>query len=366
MRIASVSCAVLALALPVLSQTTGAPLYNDFTVNGTGSGGTSLVPTSVQGSVSMEVSGMASSAVIGAISPATAIGSIGVGTGTIDIDTNQWSFFVDGTGNFAPGNAWNAFGQTDTTGAWSIAVNGGLPPGLLGHVQYGLANAGYPGGIEVTQAHTITNISIQCLNLANPGPNMDDSTLQVLFQNGMFTFYGVAYPDLWINSNGNITFGAGDTDFTSSEAEMLANAPRLAPCWDDFSPNIAGQITYQEDAATGTVSVAWVGVPHFGAGAGDLNSFCATLELVTGNITVFWDTLDLNGGISVDQIVGISPGGNLSGANNIDLSVPFPGVNAMDAVYEDFGQAAFGVFDLFALTRMWLPAVPGGGPYSVL
>jgi hypothetical protein len=223
----------------------------------------------------------------------------------------------------------------------------------------------YPGGTEITQAHTVSNVANNCTAAANPGPNGDDTSLQVLIQNGLFTFYGVAYTDFWINSNGNITFVAGDTDFTSTEAEMLANNPRIAPCWDDFSPNVAGTVTYQEDPATGTVTVAWNAVPHFAA-TGDANTFCATLDLVAGVITTACDVMGLGNGASIDTLVGIGPGQALSGPNNVDLSVPFPGVNAMDAVYEDFAQGLYGPFDLATQTKTFIPGGgPGTGPYSV-
>ncbi|NRA98122.1 MAG: hypothetical protein HRU14_18160, partial [Planctomycetes bacterium] len=131
MRIAIVSLFLLAIALPVAGQSTGAPLYNDFTVNGTGSGMTSLVTTGVQGSLSMEISGLANSGVIGAIAPAAAIGGVPLGTGTVDINLGLATFFIDATGTLAPNNPWNAFAQTDANGQWSIAVNANLPVGVL-------------------------------------------------------------------------------------------------------------------------------------------------------------------------------------------------------------------------------------------
>ncbi|MAB88936.1 MAG: hypothetical protein CMJ90_05705 [Planctomycetes bacterium] len=365
MKIAITSLMLLVVTVPAMAQTTGTPLYNDFTINGTGSSMPSMVATNIQGGLSMEISGLSGSGVIGAISPTAAIGGVPLGSGTVDISLGQATFFVDATGGLAPNNPWNAFAQTDANGQWSVAVNASLPVGVLGHIQYGIAGPGYPGGTEVTQAHTVTNTALLCAGAANPGPNGDDSTLQVLIQNGLFTFYGTAYSDLWINSNGNITFVAGDTDFTSTEAEFLANNPRIAPCWDDFSPNVAGAITYQEDPATGTVTVVFNAVPHF-ASTGDANTFCAILDLVAGGITMSWDTMGLGLGLSVDTLVGIGPGGGISPANNIDLSAPFPGINATDAVYEDFAQLIYSPFDLALQTKTFFPGGgPGTGPYSV-
>ena len=113
------------------------------------------------------------------------------------------------------------------------------------------------------------------------------------------------------------------------------------------------------------MTVAWNAVPHFAA-TGDANTFCATLDLVAGGITTACDVMGLGNGVSIDTLVGIGPGQNLSGPNNVDLSLPFPGLNATDAVYEDFALLLYSPFDLAFQTKTFFPGGgPGTGPYSV-
>ncbi|MAG58799.1 MAG: hypothetical protein CMJ83_21125 [Planctomycetes bacterium] len=369
MRLFVILC-VLAVS-PLIAQTTGLPFMNDFSVNGQGAGTVSNCNANitVQDSITVDISALPGAGVIGALSQSCSPGSlpIGLGTTTIDIDISTSQIWIDATNLLATGNPLNNFATANAAGAWSFSINAALPVGLLGWFQCAVVGAAYPGGVEMTQAHQVTNISVQCTAQPSTGPTGDDTTVNVVFQSAPFTFYGTTHNDVWINSNGNLTFTAGDTDFTSTQLEFLNDPePRIAPCWDDFSPNAGGSVTYNENVATGQFDVSWINVPHFAAAVGDANSFCASLNLVTGEISLGWDTMGLNGGTSVDQIVGISPGSGLSLANNVDLSLPFAALSVNDAIYEDFSQVAFGAFDLAVNTRLFQPTGgPGAGPYQV-
>jgi hypothetical protein len=41
----------------------------------------------------------------------------------------------------------------------------------------------------------------------------------------------------FLNSNGNITFGGGDTDFTPTVPEFRTNLPKIAVAWADLNPD---------------------------------------------------------------------------------------------------------------------------------
>ena len=62
----------------------------------------------------------------------------------------------------------------------------------------------------------------------------DSSAFDVPFT---FTFYGAAQPRGFVNSDGNITFGEGDSASTDrSVTRFLAGAPRLSPFFADLDP----------------------------------------------------------------------------------------------------------------------------------
>lgn len=245
----------------------------------------------------------------------------------------------------------------------SIVVPVTLPTGVVACGQQGVVDPGHPDAFRLSQCSQGTGVMQTCVNsptAINTGAG-DDTSFAYTFVGGAFTFYGVAYTDCYVNSNGNITFTSGSTDFSETEGELLSMQPRIAPCWNDWSPNIAGSVLVEEVA--GIVSTTWYQVPEFGNPT-SIGSFCATLDLVTATIVTSCDGMSIQG--SNNSIIGISPGGGLSGPNNIDLTMgPNLGLMANDALYEDFSQGAFGGFDAAFSSFTWLPsgATIGAGPY---
>ena len=63
----------------------------------------------------------------------------------------------------------------------------------------------------------------------------DDDSEEVAFGFD-FPFAGSIYNSVWVNSNGNLTFGENDFDWTESTGEFLDGPPRIAALWDDLSP----------------------------------------------------------------------------------------------------------------------------------
>jgi len=70
----------------------------------------------------------------------------------------------------------------------------------------------------------------------------DDSNSAALPLGFTFTYNGVAYTQICVSSNGYIWLGgvAGLADFSPTEAELLAQAPRICPMWTDLNPGAAG------------------------------------------------------------------------------------------------------------------------------
>ena len=82
-----------------------------------------------------------------------------------------------------------------------------------------------------------------------------------------FPFYGDTYRQVFLNSDGNLTFTAGD-DASSGRTvgRMTGGPPRISPLFDDLDPSqSAGSVRFF--AGAGYVVFSWVSVPEYGPGA---------------------------------------------------------------------------------------------------
>ncbi len=100
---------------------------------------------------------------------------------------------------------------------------------------------------------------------------------------------------LFLNSNGNVTFGVGSTDFSPTVPEFRSGPPRIAPAWADLDPEsraVDGIVSTFPVQALGFANinafrVRWINVPEFintdlddtneGALCGSSNTFAVTL-----------------------------------------------------------------------------------------
>ncbi len=63
----------------------------------------------------------------------------------------------------------------------------------------------------------------------------DDATVPVALARP-FSFQGQAHSSVFVNSNGSLSFGAGDTSFLATVPAFLAGPPRISPLWTDLDP----------------------------------------------------------------------------------------------------------------------------------
>ena len=178
----------------------------------------------------------------------------------------------------------------------------------------------------------------------------DDWSVQSV--SGGFPFDGTVYNEITINSNGYVMLGnVPGSDFSDSEAELLAQGPRIAMCWDDWSPQNAatgGGVFFDDDGVR--ACIVFMGVPAFGS----TTRFC-NMELVlwaSGRIDFFYDLSMTVPNTSC--IVGISEGGGAS-PNALDLST-FPSLPGSTG-YELFVANSF---DLRGRTIAFTPLAAGG------
>jgi uncharacterized protein (TIGR03437 family) len=159
----------------------------------------------------------------------------------------------------------------------------------------------------------------------------DDDTRPVSLPFG-FPFFGASYNQIFVNSDGNLTFGFGDKASTDrSLGRMTAGPPRIAPLFDDLDPSkTAGGVRVL--AAASRVVVTWAGVPEYTpAGLGASQTFQVRLY-PDGRIEFSYSGINTS-----SAVVGLAPG-NLKGSASL---VSFRNDASSDysaAVAERFGN----------------------------
>jgi len=175
--------------------------------------------------------------------------------------------------------------------------------------------SGFSGGRYVLEIELVDSIE---LTLGD-----DDSVEAPL--GFIFPFQGSAYSSVFVNSNGNLTFGAGDTDFSESVSEFLNGAPRIAPLWDDLSPNNGGTISVE--FGSGEATVIFDSVPEFFATGA--NSFMVNMR-DDGSYTIEYGAIS-----ATDGLAGTTEGGGAADPGESDLSADCP-CDAVGTTYEHF------------------------------
>ncbi len=177
---------------------------------------------------------------------------------------------------------------------------------------------GFSGGRYVMNADVVSGFLL----------DLGDDDFEQVPLGFTFPFNGFNYTDVYVNSNGNLTFGSGDTDFTESVGEFLNDQPRIAPLWDDLSPNNGGQVSVE--FGSGSATVIFENVPEFiSTGA---NTFSVTLN-VDGSYQIDYGALSAS-----DGLAGTTEGGGAADPGETDLSAggPYPKAGT---TYEQFTAA---------------------------
>lgn len=131
----------------------------------------------------------------------------------------------------------------------------------------------------------------------------DDDSEEIALTGGAQVFlYGQAYSSVHVGSNGYITFGSGDSDYTEDFDDHF-DTPRISGWFDDFNPNDGGTYSYQQLADRFVVTCL------------DMNEYGSSDATTTYQVELFF-----NGDIRVsylqientDGIAGLSAGEGLS------------------------------------------------------
>jgi hypothetical protein len=184
-------------------------------------------------------------------------------------------------------------------------------------------------------------------DVGEPLPLGDDDTRSVELPFA-FPFFGAAYTTAFVNSDGNITFGAGDGASTARDlGRLLGGPPRIAPLLADLNPEAGGQVSASA-TAEGLV-VTWSGVPQFDRFGS--NSFQVVLR-PDGSVELSWGAVVAT---IQEGVVGLSPGTGVSEFTPLDLSGI--GVASVSGAFaESFRDAAS--LDVVATARRFYATHP--------
>jgi hypothetical protein len=182
-----------------------------------------------------------------------------------------------------------------------IAESGDYLLAVTTYPDFGLTGAGGSGGRYVLDMSAVDGIFL----------NLGDDDSEEVDLGFSFPYQGGSYTSVFVNSNGNLTFGSGDTDFSESVSELLSDQPRIAPLWDDLSPNQGGIVGVEYGA--GSAIVSFVDVPEFLSAT--TNTFSVTMRS-DGSVTVAYGAVS-----AADGLAGTTPGGSIAGGPGaVDLS----------------------------------------------
>ena len=164
-----------------------------------------------------------------------------------------------------------------------------------------------PGGYRVTRGALPLS--------AGPGtpmPLADDDSREVALPFA-FPFYGRAFDRVFVNSDGNLTFGEGDSASSPRRVGRLVQGPpRIAPLLTDLDPGAGGVIS--TEVTSDRFVVTWRDLPSFESTI--KNTFEAVLY-ADGRIDFVYGAV-LNGNFE-EGVTGIAPGQGQGGLLAVDF-----------------------------------------------
>lgn len=142
----------------------------------------------------------------------------------------------------------------------------------------------------------------------------DDDTQRIALPFA-FPYFNGSYSEVFVNSDGNLTFGAGDEDTASrSLSRAVSGAPRIAALYADFNP-AAAAAEVRAFVLSDRLVVTWDGVPQFGSTR--RQTFQAELRS-DGSIAFHYLSISVN-----EAIVGVFAGSGSPEPDPVDLSDSF-------------------------------------------
>ena len=148
-----------------------------------------------------------------------------------------------------------------------------------------------------------------------------------------FPFFGEKHGDVFVNSDGNLTFGKGDAALRARDLQrFLGESPRIGVLYADLFPGFGSTVEVKQSSKQ--VTITWFDVDAYSVsffGGGSITM--QVLLFDTGIIDIVFQESDIRAGI-----VGISPGGlnDAFQVTLVDYSDNLPLEGAMGAIAEVF------------------------------
>jgi uncharacterized protein (TIGR03437 family) len=182
-----------------------------------------------------------------------------------------------------------------------------------------------------------------------------------------FRFYGQTYRQIWVNSDGNVTFVEGDSASVSKTVGLLAGGPpRIAPLFVDLDPSRPNSRGVRVFSGADRFVVTWESA-EYGSGSRPPQLFQVRL-FPDGSFEFSYPSVNVT-----DAVVGISPGRAAGPAEIVSFlagssdSFPatvaerFSGSDALDSVLlaQRFFQTHDDAYDYLAVyNTIGIPARP--------
>ena len=171
-----------------------------------------------------------------------------------------------------------------------------------------------------------------------------------------FTFFGTAFSNVTIGSNGFLAFNAaGATTFGNAPIPSTGSPNGIvAPFWDDLNPGVGGSVYSKLEgvAPSRRLTVSWIGVPHFSAGGAV--SFQAILREGSDDIVFqYQDVVFGNPGYDFGASATV-------GVENLD------GMEGTQYSYNQPSLADATAFRYYPGPYNRRPVANAGGPYKTL
>ncbi len=295
----------------------------------------------------------------------------GVGVANLSVGS-PLSILING---FDPSNPLGFFlGTINSSGMnfLDAQIPDTVPVGASLTVQGIMQDTSSSSGFRLTAATTISVVAPQMPvgSTVATSASIDDGYQSVTFGAfGSWPFYGVSKTQVFVGSNGYLTFNSGDSSFGESEFGMMTGVPRIALVWDDLLNN-ATSAPVRTSETTTTFTASYEHTVEF---ANSLNGNNFSVQLYqgvgptpAGVFTIYYGSTTMS-----DGLTGISPGAlpapaaGASASSNLSVT-SFSGgsrgsIPAGSALLEKFAFADSGAFlrDTFDLMTL------GGGPARI-
>lgn len=215
--------------------------------------------------------------------------------------------------------------------AWNEVANVNLQPGTIGTDDGG----GGTHGSAITGDGNLIDVGGTAL------PTNDDGSSQVdmsaVFENGL-NFFGTNYDasEIFVNTNGNITFGSGLGQFTPTGISG-GTAPMIAAFWADVDTRAGEPIYVDVDAESDVVTITWENVGFFSHHPEPSNSFQMQLfdrgsgdfDIVFRYEDINWSAGTASGGNAETGLGGVPARAGYSAGNGADFfELPQSGIES--------------------------------------